>query len=55
MWALCDWILCKRFYVRGFLCEGALVFGCLDCLAFSALGGCAFRLGLGEISLIDSK
>lgn len=43
-------ILCEGFYVRGGF--GVWVF---RLHGFWCAWGCAFRLGLGEISLIDSK
>ena len=54
MWALCDLILCKRFYVRGFM-RGGFGVWVFRLRGFWCAWGCAFRLGLGEISLIDSK
>lgn len=38
MWGLCDWILCKRFYVRGVLCERLYVRGGFGVWVFRLLG-----------------
>lgn len=43
MIGFCGIGFCARDFMRGvFYGRGALVFGCLDCVAFSALGGVRF-------------